>query len=176
MVEATLLALLVAKIRKYKITPLFKDWAIYPALIFSVLYIVLQTMVFLDDYRLAKHAQLFSTLYLCTFLVLIFRYKQYLAGFIGAMFIITGTILNNVVMAANGGKMPVFATLSNITGFVKNDMFKDSVHIFGDSSTKLKFLSDIFDVGYCIYSLGDVLVCVFAFIVVLMSINYINAK
>jgi hypothetical protein len=39
MIETVLLALFVAKIKGYKLDLLFKDWAIYPVIIFTFFYL-----------------------------------------------------------------------------------------------------------------------------------------
>lgn len=175
MVETILLAFIAAKLKKLDIKPIFRDWAIYPVLFFAVLYIFLQAMVFLGDYSLVKYTNIYKTSYLLSFLFLIIRYKQYIAGFAGAISVIIGTWLNNIVIAANGGKMPVFPTLSYITGYMKPSVVNniDNVHILGSETTKLSFLSDIFDVGYSVMSIGDIIVRAYAFIVIYFSIKYI---
>ena len=174
MIETILLAFLTAKIKKYDIKLIFRDWAIYPVLFFAVLYIFLQSMVFYGDYSLVKYAQIFTKFYLLSFFVLIIRYKQYIAGIIGAALIFIGTWLNNIVITANGGKMPIFPTLSYITGYIKQGNVNniDNIHILGNEMTKFAFLSDIFDVGYNILSMGDLLINSFAFILIYFSIKH----
>lgn len=176
MVEAILLALLCAKLKGYKLKPLFKSWHIYPILLFGVVYIFLEAAVFMGNYSYIRYAKYFETLYIGTFLILILRYNQYKSAIIGAVFIFIGTLLNKIAISANGGKMPVFPSLSYVTGYVKPDSFtkvKD-IHILGSSAVRLKYLTDIFDLGYTIMSIGDVLIKVFAFIVVYCTIKDIN--
>ncbi|MBU3214565.1 DUF5317 domain-containing protein [Clostridium estertheticum] len=176
MIEPMLLALVFAKIKGYKIKPLFKTWAIYPVLTFVLLYVILEVMIFNNNYEFIKYTSIFHYLYLLTFIILIIKYKLNISAIIGSIFIIIGSILNKIVIAANNGKMPVFPTLSYLTGYVKSDSFmkvKD-IHILGSGVTKLKFLTDIIDVGYCIMSIGDICIRVFVFIILFNTIKVIN--
>jgi hypothetical protein len=95
---------------------------------------------------------------------------------IGSIFIFIGSILNDIAIKYNNGKMPVFPKLSYWTGYVKEDSFTkiNDIHVWGNSSTKLKFLTDIIDTGYSILSIGDVFIRVFVFIIIFNVIKHIN--
>jgi len=176
MIEPILLALFFAKIKGYKIKPLFKTWAIYPVLAFLLMYIILEVMIFNGNYRFIKYSSTFHYLYLLTFIILIIKYKLNVSAIIGSIFILIGSTLNNIAIGANNGKMPVFPTLSYLTGYAKPDSFmkvKD-IHILGSGVTKLRFLTDIIDVGYCVMSIGDICIRVFAFIIIFNTIKVIN--
>ena len=176
MIEPMLLALIFAKIKGYKIRPLFNTWAIYPLLAFIIMYIILELMLFQGNYTLIKYADAFHYFYLLTFLVLIIKYKLNMGAIIGSIFIFIGSALNNIAIAANNGKMPVFPTLSYLTGYAKPDSFikVEDIHVLGNEATKLKFLTDIIDVGYSVMSIGDVCIRVFAFIIIFDTIKAIN--
>ena len=176
MIEPILLALIFAKIKGYKVRPLFKTWAIYPLLAFVIMYLILEVMLFQGNYTFIKYASTFHYLYLLTFLILIIKYKLNISAIIGSIFIFIGSALNNIVIAANNGKMPVFPTLSYLTGYAKPDSFMkvNDIHILGSGVTKLKFLTDIIDVGYSVMSIGDVCIRVFAFIIIFNTIKAIN--
>lgn len=176
MIETILLAIVIAKIKGNKITPLFKSWAIYPVLGFALIYVVLEVMLFHGNYGLIKYSSFFHYLYLLTFLILIIKYKLNISAMVGSIFILIGSALNSIVISANGGKMPVFPTLSYWTGYAKFDTLNKvkDIHILGSGVTKLKILSDIIDVGYSIMSIGDVCIRVFAFIVIFNTIKAIN--
>ncbi|MFT5871532.1 MAG: hypothetical protein ACI8WT_000452 [Clostridium sp.] len=176
MIEPILLALFFAKIKGYKLRPLFKTWAIYPVVVFVLMYVILEVMLFKGNYIFIKYSNTFYYLYLLSFLILIIKYKLNVSAIIGSIFIIIGSVLNNIAIAANNGKMPVFPTLSYITGYAKPDSFmkvKD-IHILGSNVTKLKFLTDIIDVGYGVMSIGDVCIGVFTFIILFNTIKIIN--
>lgn len=176
MIETFLLAMLIAKIKGYKLKPIFKDWAVYPAIIFTLFYVFMQISIFCGYYGFIKYASLLETLYISTFLFLIFRYKLYTSALLGSICIFIGTALNKIAIAANGGRMPVFPTFSYITGYAKPESFLriNDIHVLGNNMTKLKLLTDYIDLGYSILSIGDVLIRLFIFIVIYNSIKYIN--
>ena len=176
MIEPIILAVFFAKIKGYKVRSLFKTWAIYPMLVFVLMYVILEAMLFRGNYAFIKYASTFHYLYLLTFLILIIKYKLNVSAIIGSIFIFIGTALNNIAIKANNGNMPVFPTLSYLTGYAKPDSFMkvNDIHILGSEVTKLKFLTDIIDVGYSVMSIGDICIRVFAFIIIFNAIKVIN--
>lgn len=176
MIETVLLALFVAKKKGYKLNLLFKNWVIYPVLIVTFFYFVINITIFFGVYGFVKYTKLLETLYVLTFLPLIFKFELYKSALIGSICIFIGTALNKLAMEGNGGKMPVFPTLSYITGYVKQDSFSKvrDIHILGNSETKFKFLTDYLDLGYSILSIGDVFIRLFTFIIIYHSITHIN--
>jgi hypothetical protein len=178
MIETLILALLFAKIKGYKLKPIFMIWEAYPQLLFTLMYIILEICLFHGNYHFVRYAAIFKPLYLCTFLFLIIKYVLNKQAIIGSSFLVFGSILNQLVMNANNNKMPVFPKLSITTGYVNTLIIDnvDKLHVFGTSSTKLKFLADIFDFGYCIMSIGDVLIRAFVFIILYYSIKEANKE
>lgn len=176
MIETILLAMLFAKLKGYKLKPLFKSWAIYPIFGFAILYIILNSMIFFGNYSFVKYAKILETLYILIFLIPIIMYKQYVSAIIGSISIIIGTILNKIVMSANEGKMPVYPTLSYLTGYYKPESFSKikDIHVLGNSLTNLKALTDFIDLGYSILSIGDIFIRFFTFIIIYGSIKYLN--
>lgn len=176
MTETILIALAFAKIKRYKLKPVFKSWGIYPIFAFGLIYVIIEVMIFHDNYSFIKYTNLFHILYILVFLILIIKYKLNFSAIIGSVFIFIGSALNNIAISANNGKMPVFPNLSYVTGYVKQDaiMKINDIHVLGNSSIKLKFLTDIIDVGYSILSIGDVFIRFFAFIVIFNTIKAIN--
>lgn len=176
MLETILLTLLLAKIKGYKISVLFKSWEIYPIIIFEFIYILMQISVFKGYYGYIKYSGVFKTLYLSSFLFLILKYKQYIPAIVGSICIFIGSILNNIAIALNNGKMPVFPTISYYTGYVSEEAFLkvNDIHILGNEATKLKILTDIFDLGYSVISIGDVFIRLFVAIVIYSSIKHAN--
>lgn len=178
MIEVVIIALIFAKIKGYNLKPFFKSWTVYPILIFEAMYIFFQINVFMGNYEFINFAPWFKDVYMYLFLIPIFWYKEYIPALIGSAFIFVGTFLNHLVMAVNGGKMPVFPTLSYWTGYVTPNTFSkvNDIHMLGDSTVKLKFLSDILDIGYSVLSIGDVLVRVFVFIIIYVTVKKANEK
>ena len=178
MIETVLIAMLAGKIKGYKLKPLFKDWAVYPAVIFTLFYVFLQISIFCGFYGFIKYAGLFETLYIFTFMPLVFKYGLYKSAFTGSVCIFIGTALNKTAIAANLGRMPVFPTLSYITGYAKPESFLkvNDIHILGSNATKLKLLTDYIDLGYSILSIGDIFIRLFTFIIIYNTIKYINNR
>lgn len=176
MIETILIALLILKIKGYKIKPMFKSLAFYPVLGFTLLYVFLNITIFCGYYGFIKYAGLLETAYIFTFLFLIFKYELYTSALIGSVSIFIGTTLNKLAISANGGSMPVFPTLSYITGYAKPDSFLkvEDIHTLGNEATKLKVLTDYIDIGYSILSIGDIFIRLFTFIIIYNSIKYIN--
>lgn len=176
MFETILIAFIVAKLKGYNIKPIFKSWEIYPIIIFELFYVFMQISIFLGNYDFIVYSSIYKKLYLYSFIFLIIKHKQYISAIIGSVCIFIGTILNNIAITTNNGKMPVFPTLSYYTGYATKEAFdkiKD-IHVLGNEATKLKFLTDIFDVGYSIISIGDILIRLFAFIIIYSSVKYVN--
>ncbi len=173
MLITVLIAVIAAKIKGYKLKPLLKAYFLYPIFIFELFEIFLQANIFLGNYSFTPFANIIKSVYMFLFILPMIGYKLYKQGIIGSVCIITGTALNKIAIAANGGKMPVFPTLSKITGYYNPQMFErySSIHILGDETAKLKILTDYIDTGYSILSIGDLVIRVFVFIIIFYSIK-----
>lgn len=170
-----LFALLCVKIKGYSIKPILKAYPLYPYIFVEIMYMLLQVNMLWGNYDYIKYASIFKNVYLLTLIIPMIVYKLYKPGFYGSACIIIGTLLNKFVMSQNGGKMPVFASLSKITGYYNESVFQtlDNIHIAGNETTKYKFLTDIIDVGYSVLSIGDVFIHSLAFIVIYFVIKEI---
>jgi len=90
------------------------------------------------------------------------------------LFIGIGYLMNTVVMAANGGKMPVSEKVlaaTSISNFIDNiKSGRDIKHVIMNSGTKMKFLADVIRVpGFLgsmmqVVSIGDIIILVGIFI------------
>jgi len=178
MLETIIISLLFCKIKGYKVKGLFKHWTIYPVLILESIYIIAQISIFMNNYFMLDYAAILKVIYLCSYLPLIFYYGRYIQAIMGSLFVLVGGLLNDIAIKANNGFMPVFPTISDSIGLLnKNDLGKvDNLHILGTESTKLKFLTDIFDIGYCVLSLGDIFIRVYVFLIIYSVIKEINTK
>ncbi len=178
MLETILFAFFFAKIKGYQVKPVFKIWWIYPPLLFTAYYIFLNIKILLGYYEAIQYASIIETLYILSFIPLILKLKLYKSAIWGSLAIFAGSLLNKIAMFYNGGKMPVYPSLSYITGYVKPDSFSrvNDIHILGDSNTKLKFLTDIFDMGYSILSVGDIFIRLFTFILIYDSIKTMKGR
>lgn len=178
MILAILFALTFAKLKGFKLKPLLTTYALYPFAILTVIMLYLQARVFFHDYRWIKYAQYIQSAYLFSLSIPFLIYKLYKPGLLGALFIVLGTIMNKFVIGQNGGKMPVFATLSKLTGYYSETMIStaDTIHIAGDASTKYRLLTDYIDLGYTILSIGDILIYSFAFIILYYVVKEVNTR
>lgn len=171
-----IIAFIIAKIKGYKISYLFKSWTIYPVLAIEIIYIFSQVNFFLGNYDYIHYAPFIKKFFLYSLLIPLIFHKLYTPGLIGSCFIFIGTFLNFLVIQLNGGKMPVFPSLSYITGYLKPELFNspNSIHVLGSCETRLKFLADYIDIGYSIMSIGDVLVDMFGLIIIYFTIKTLN--
>ncbi|MPQ45164.1 DUF5317 family protein [Clostridium tarantellae] len=178
MIETILLVLLVAKLKKFKLKPLLKEWSLYPLFILELTYLFFQLCIWNNIYIFVNLSGIYKYLYMISLLIPMFKYKLYIQGIIGSNFIFLGTALNKIAIAFNDGKMPVFPTLSYITNYVKSDSFQkvNDIHILGCENTKVKFLTDIIDTGYSVMSIGDILIRAYVFIIIYATIKNIQNK
>jgi hypothetical protein len=177
--DAMLLAIVIAKLRRFKIAGMFRAWPMWPVFLCLVTNLVYQLLIFTGNYQLLKFATLNRTISMLSFIVPVIVYKRYRSAIVGAVSVFLGSAVNRLAMSANGGKMPVFATLSKITGYMSKDVLVnvssyDSIHVLGSSQTKLKFLTDIFDTGFSVLSLGDILIKAYAIVITYSVIKYLN--
>lgn len=180
MPETILFALIYSKYKKYDIKCLFEHKEIYYVLAIEIVYIIMQATIFAGNYTAVKYAAILKTVYLCSYLGLVFKHQLYKEALIGSGFMLLGGWCNDLAMAANGGKMPVYPSLSYLTNYAKPDSFEvasrvaNDFHVIGDVDTKLKILTDIFDIGYSILSIGDVLIRIFVVLILYGAIKKIN--
>jgi len=90
-----------------------------------------------------------------------------------------GTVLNNIAIKSNSNHMPIFPDVTYLTGFVRPEMFIETYnhgdfHVLGNHMTRLIPICDIFDNGISIYSIGDLFIFSFAFIIIYNSIKASN--
>ena len=130
----------------------------------------------MGNYYFVQFSVIFKNIYFFALIIPLQVYKLYKPGFLGAGLIIIGTILNRFVISQNGGKMPVFASVSKITGYYDSTaiLTADKLHTIGTETTKYKFLTDFIDVGYCILSVGDLLIHAVVFLIIYSAIKELN--
>ncbi|GAA0069658.1 DUF5317 family protein [Clostridium sardiniense] len=176
MLETILVALIVCKLKGYKIKPLFKSWTVYPVIFIEIITIIMQVNLFMGNYTFIKYGEILKILYICSYLPMVFKYSQYISAIIGSVSVMIGGLLNDIAIKTNGGMMPVFPNLSYITGYVKPDSFDrvNDIHVLGNADTNFKFLTDIFDLGYSILSIGDIFIRFYVFIIIFNVIKNIN--
>lgn len=170
---------LLAKLKKYKLTPVFRMPDLYPVFCVEAVHLFFQISFYFGETRFVKYSNLIQNLFLLVLLLPILRQRLYYPSILGAGLTIAGTALNKIVIRANGGKMPVYPTLSKLTGFVSDGQLSgsvDSLHILMTRDTKLNFFADYIDLGFSILSPGDVLIHTFNAIIIYYTIKSRNNK
>jgi len=168
----------------YLVKPILKQWSIYPVILMSLIYCIFQYMILNHDYSFIPYQKIFKDALIMSYIILgvdiLFRNKIYKPFIFACYSLLSGCGLNAIVMHFNNKKMPIFPTFTYSTGYTQYDMIINSskygdFHVLGDHTTKLIFLADVFDVcGFSIWSIGDILVRVFAFMMVYYSVKEVN--
>lgn len=176
MIETILIACFVAKLKGYNIKPIFKSWTIYPIIAMEIINCIVQVMIFSGNYSAVSYLAMSKSFYLAIYLCLVYKYELYSSALIGSAFMISGGLLNDLAIKANNGFMPVYPTLSYLTGYANKEIFSivKDIHILGNAETNLKILTDFIDLGYSVLSVGDVLIRVFVFLIIYNSIKKAN--
>lgn len=178
MIIEIIIVCLLAKLKRFQLHYLFRAWTFYPILLMQCVLVVFQASLFFRQYMFVRFVPYTEMAVIFSFIFALFAFKLYTPAILGSISIGVGTLLNKLVIAQNAGKMPVYPTLSYLTGYVTPEMLTslDSLHSLGNPETKLKFLSDYIDYGYCILSPGDVFIHLFACIMLFELIKAVNAR
>lgn len=178
MADVLLFSLILCKIKGYRIRYLFNSWAFYPVLITQLMLIFFQISIFMGTYYFVRFSSVTETAVILSFIFPMLLFKLYRPAMIGSGSIVLGTMLNRFVISQNGGKMPVFPSLSYLTGYADPAAFgvADSLHVLGNEATKFKFLTDYIDLGYSILSPGDVFIHFFTFIMLFYTVKAANLR
>lgn len=173
-----LISLVLARIKGYKPFLIFKSFALYPFLILEITFWILQYLTARGNLEVVRLAGMLKTGFFLYLLLPVFYYKLYKSALLGSGLVLAGSFLNRLVMAVNGGKMPVKFTLSKLTGFANEATFDlpEAIHIKMSEQTKLNFLGDLFDFGYCVMSIGDIVMKAYFVIVFYKMIQIMNLK
>lgn len=155
-----LAVLLFAKLKRFRISLLFRSWTIYPVLIVQLFVIACETSIFFHSNYFIRFAPITAPAVILSFCFAVVVYRLYKPAILGSLSVVLGSSLNRFVIAQNGGSMPVFPSLSYFTGYADPTLLgeADQLHILGDGTVKYKFLTDYIDFGYSILSIGDVFI------------------
>lgn len=179
MILFIVLAILTAKIKGCIVRGIFKEYSLIPVLIMEVLFWYFQICAWMGEYRYIQYAAQIQMFYILALLFPILKFKLYNKAIAGSIMVALGSVMNRVVMNANGGRMPVFPTVSRFTGYFKTgalEAAEDVRHILMSSETPLKYLGDYIDVGFSIMSPGDILMHGFVTLVIYGVVKELNRK
>lgn len=176
MAESIIIGLTIGKIKGFEIKRLFKIKEFYLIIFMELLVLYVQFNIYIENYWVIQYSEVFKCVYLLSYLPLIYKLSLYKEAIIGSAFISIGGIFNNIVIKANNGFMPVYPSLSKITGYYKYGAFEkvNDIHTLLGDGSKLWYLSDIFDLGYSVLSIGDILIRTFVVIIIYSSIKKLN--
>lgn len=175
-----LIPLLVAYNRHYRLRPLCRAWDLLPLLAVELVHLTFQVCAAMGNLQAVQYAAYLQYAFFLSLLFPIIRRGLYKAALWGAGCSVAGTLLNKIVMNANGGKMPVLPTLSELTGYCTREMLLSgadgvhimmNVHVDGEGATKLNLLADYLDIGWCILSPGDILIHLFVSIIIYETVR-----
>jgi hypothetical protein len=178
MVIEIIVVFLMAKMKRLRLNYLFRTWTFYPVLLTQCALVVFQASIFWRDFTFTRYVPYAEPAVILSFLFAVVAFRLYKPAIFGAAFIAAGTILNRLAIAQNAGKMPVFPSLSYLTGYVTPGLVgtADTLHVLGGAGTRLKFLTDYIDYGYCILSPGDVLIHLFVCVMLYSLIKAVNLQ
>jgi hypothetical protein len=163
MIESYVIAMLIAIFKGYDIGVVFSR----PEIVFQffvIIFIAVTGLIMTKIGALEKMNQIkpyMVFLYFIAFLmpqIVNYRAFNLIYLIVSIALYVIGGRMNDLVVKANGGKMPVYP-------FISVKLFKryaekaknKPIYIMGDTNTRLKILSDWIDVGYDIYSPGDLI-------------------
>lgn len=167
-------ALFVLLLKRYKIGCLPKIFALYPLFFCEAVYIFFQINAIFGNYYFVRFASYLQTAFIAVLIFPIMYYKLYKPAIFGAALTVGGTLLNKLCIMANDGHMPVYPTLSLVTGYFKPETLGgsvDSLHVLMTAQSKLKILADYIDIGWSIMSPGDIMIHMFCSVVVYYSVK-----
>ena len=169
---------LIALLKRFRPRYLLHTWTFYPILLVQLCLVVFQASIFFRYYGFTPMVRYVEPAVILSFLPALLVFGLYKPAMIGGACIVAGTLLNKLVIAQNGGHMPVYPTLSYLTGYVTPESVTrlSGLHLVEAGGAKLVFLSDIIDYGYCILSIGDVFIHLFACIMLYSLIKAVNRR
>lgn len=169
---------LIALLKRFRPRYLLHTWTFYPILLVQLCLVVFQASIFFRYYGFTPMVRYVEPAVILSFLPALLVFGLYKPAMIGGACIVAGTLLNKLVIAQNGGHMPVYPTLSYLTGYVTPESVArlSGLHLVEAGGAKLVFLSDIIDYGYCILSIGDVFIHLFACIMLYSLIKAVNRR
>lgn len=177
MILFIMLSFLVAKLCGKRLRVLLREKSLYPLWMVVVVFFVAQICALNGDYRFIRYGQLLQTANILALLWPVLRFRLYPQAVAGMAMVCVGSLLNTLVINANDGRMPVYPTLSRLTGYYQEGALVasgDMRHVLMSETTRLGFLADYIDTGFSVMSLGDLLIHSFTMFVIFGVIAALN--
>ena len=169
-----LVPFLIAYVKGYRIRSAVQVWDLYPFLGVCACHAFFIVNAWCGNHSYVRFAAILQYFMIFTLVLPVLTRRIVYPTFVGVSMSMVGTLMNRVVINANGGKMPVYPTLSKWIGYYKDGQLDgsiDQLHVLMDDSSKLAFLADYFDFGTCVLSPGDLLIHAFASIIIYYTIK-----
>jgi hypothetical protein len=167
-----LIPLFMLYFKGYRLRAPLQIWDLYPFFAACACHLFFVINAWCGNHSFVRFAAILQYFMIFTLLIPVVRRRIVYPTFVGVGLTMVGTLMNHIAINANGGKMPVYPTVSKWIGYYKDGQLDgsiDQLHVLMDESSKLVFLTDYFDLGSCVLSPGDVLIHAFASIIVYYS-------
>ena len=177
MLVFVLVPLIIAHIKGYRIGSLFRVYDLYPFFFVCACHAFFVINAWCGNHSFVKYAGILQYATIITLVIPVVRRRIFGPTMVGVGLTMVGTLMNRIAINANGGKMPVYPTLSKWVGYYKPGQLDgsiDSLHVLMDSSSKLPFLADYFDFVSCILSPGDLLIHSFASLIIYYTVKVVS--
>jgi hypothetical protein len=174
-----LIPLIIAYCKGYRAHRVFLVCDLYPLLATVLCHGVFIIFAWCGNHYFVQYAQWLQRAIILSLLLPILRRQISLPAFFGVGITLIGTLMNHIVINANGG-MPSAPTLSKLIRFYRDGQLEsgliDSIHTVFNDAVKYPFLANYIDLGVCILSPGDVLIHSFASIIVYYTVKAVCPK
>ena len=146
MIETFIITLIIAKIKKYELKNIFKDWSMYLIFIQLLAYIYLTYTIFVNNFTFIKYQRQIQIIFIVSYFIVAIKNKLYNFSvfdnvnnkfikyitspyIISTIFLLIGSGLNNIAIKINNGFMPVYLYTSKLTSFGLNAVLKSMTRI-----------------------------------------------
>ena len=172
--------LIIAYCKGYRAHRVFCVWDLYPLLATCLCHGVFIVFAWCGNHYFVQYAPWLQRAIILSLLPAILRRRITVPAFVGVFITLLGTLMNHIVISANGGHMPSAPTLSKLIGFYRVGQLEggmiDSLHTMFTGACKYPILADYIDLGIYILSPGDVLIHSFAAIIVYYTVKAVCPK
>ena len=169
-----LVPFMIAYIKGYRIRSALRIWDLYPFFLSCACHTFFIINAWCGNHSFVRFSDALQWVMIATLVLPVLVRGIVYPTFVGVGMTVVGTLMNEVVIRANGGKMPVYPTVSKWIGYYQEGQLDgsiDQLHVLMDGSTRLAFLADYIDFGLCILSPGDLLIHAFASVVIYYTIK-----
>lgn len=169
-----LVPFLIAYIKGYRIRSALQVWDLYPFFLACACHTFFAINAWCGNHTYVRFADELQFFMIVTLVLPVLTRRIVYPAFVGVGLTAVGTLMNRIAINANGGKMPVYPTVSKWISYYREGQLNgtiDQLHVLMDDSSRLVFLADYIDFGLCVLSPGDVLIHAFASIIIYYTLK-----